>query len=80
MLLAAKEGRWDEIDELEAVWRQAIRNCASNNGLSKQRIRQLLDMNNEIIGLIQQRRDYIAHELAGFNKGRKAIKAYNGRQ
>ncbi len=78
MLELANDELWDECEDLEVEWGLAVRHCFEAHDLSKQQIRQLLGVNEEIMQLMKNRQNMIKLKLNGFNKGRRAVKAYNG--
>ena len=78
----ADEGSWDELASLEKEQSTMLRACFEAGSMFENRqqaettIRQILQLNQEILQLGQEAQLAVRRELQSINKGRNAAKAY----
>ena len=85
MVLAAKEGAWEEVGEMETQ-RQAllakleavISALGCDEFVVTNNMREILLLNSRMLDLGQEIKAELAKAIIGLSKGRKAVSAYYG--
>ena len=78
----ADEGSWDELASLEKKQSALLKACFesrpsfANRQQAETTVRQILQLNQEILQLGQEAQMAVREELQSINKGRNAAKAY----
>jgi hypothetical protein len=82
ILRLAKEDDWEGVEEMEPEWGRMVQDCFSQK-VSSQNIpevrgviKELLSVNEEVIALGQLKSQFLNEKVITFNKGKKAVKAY----
>lgn len=81
MLARGSEGDWDDVVALEAQRKDMLRSAFAAGAEFdpvgvKQRVEEILALDKQLVSASIKARDAIASELSGFNRGRKAARAY----
>jgi hypothetical protein len=83
MQIAAGESEWERVVALEAERRPVIENAltgkedsSSSRRNAEQVVREILELDRQVMHQAREARDCAADELANLNRGRRVVKAY----